>query len=216
MSNKRQNITLIVLILGLIFLTCLWFDLRVSNVKVNKDLTNIQNRLSVQQEKYSDALEKSEDKFIENYSSNSSNNPNASILAISKQVNSYNILNKANNSFFKVYFKYNDQKEYSQRADKLSYLITDNVKNDGTLFDSGMIDGHSTVKLLHQNVTFSKVQTYITNDDQNSIYGIANVEFKVNDQDCLRIYQVAYDKKLQKFTNINLVQVSGKNSNLQN
>ena len=98
----------------------------------------------------------------------------------------------------------------------MSYLITDNVKNDGTLFDSGMIDGHSTVKLLHQNVTFSKVQTYITNDDQNSIYGIANVEFKVNDQDCLRIYQVAYDKKLQKFTNINLVQVSGKNSNLQN
>lgn len=215
MNNKKENIWMIALGVLLTILTVIWLGLRLYNVKATNQLNAMQNKISIEQKEYKNKLKTAEKKYVVDYASNQEHkDPN--ILSISNQINNYDILDQVNNNFFKVYFKYSSQKEYTQRKNKLSYMITDNVKNDNKIFDSGKTGGFNTVDILNQNVSFNHVNTYVTSVNQNTIQGIANVEFKVNGEDCLRVYQVTYDKQSQKITNIKLLEVSGQNTNLNN
>lgn len=215
MDKKKENIELVAFGVLLVILIVTWLGVRIYNVQATNQLNTMQDKLSVEQEKYNNKLKNAEKQYIVNYA-NDDNHKDPNILSISDQINNYNTLNQANNSFFKVYFKYDSQKEYTQRKDKLSYMLTDNVKNDTKIFDSGKTSGFNTVDILNQEVTFSNVNTYLTSVNNNSIQGVANVTFKVNGKDCLRVYQVTYDKTIQKFTEIKLLQVSGQNTNLGN
>lgn len=217
MDNKKQKIAIGVLSGLMLLLGALWIGLRLYGVQATHKVETSQRELVHAKKNYHDNLKQAEHKYIVNYT-----NANDPVLYdISNQDNDYTILNKTCNQFFKTYWTYNSEKTYDARANKVGYLITDNVKNDKAIFNSDKIRQYSVIDEEGQTATFNNATVYLTNNDKNTIQGIVNVNISVstngngtNNQ--LRVYQVTYDKHQQKLSGIKELQVSGQDTNLNN
>ena len=99
--------------------------------------------------------------------------------------------------------------------------MTDNVKNSG-MFDNGKdISGHSMITALRLTMKFNDLDAYVQNYDDNTINAIVSVNYESSSQgndaqNGQQIYHVTFDKKQQKFTDVQLLQLSGTNTSLSN
>lgn len=217
MDNKKQNIIIGVLLGLMVVFGTSWIGLRLYNVQTLHKEETSQKDLATAKSNYHKKLKQAEHKYIVNYT-----NTNDPILYdISNQDNDYTILNKTCNQFFKTYWTYNSEKTYDNRVNKIGYLITDNVKNDKSIFNSDKIGQYSVIKEEGQTATFNNATVYLTNNDKNTIQGIVNVNINVSTNGSgnntqLRVYQVTYDKHQQKLSEIKELQVSGQDTNLNN
>ena len=137
MDNKKQNILISFLVVLLIIFSGAWLGLRMYNVQIVQKNRQSQKDLAIAKKQYQKKLKSAEHKYIINYT----NASDPVLYDISNQDSDYMLLNNACNNFFKVYWSYGSESDYDARANKLSYLITDNVKNDKSIFNSDKAGG---------------------------------------------------------------------------
>lgn len=215
--NKKEKNVIIGLSLLLIILGGVWIALRVHNVSMQNKLKNAQTEYNVAEKKYDRVLKQAEEKYI-----NQGATDNDSIVqSVSSQKNNYNVIKKMSTKFFSIYDTYTDNQSYLARKNKLQGLITDNVKNNGMFDDGKDISGHSMVTALQLTMKFDSLDAYVQNYNNDTINAIVSVNYESSsqgndDQNGQQIYHVIFDKKQQKFTDIQLLQLSGVNSSLNN
>lgn len=215
--NKKEKNVIIGLSILLVVLGGVWIALRVHNVSMQNKLKNAQTEYNVAEKKYDRVLKQAEEKYI-----NQGATDNDSIVqSVSSQKNNYNVIKKMSTKFFSVYDTYTDNKSYLARKNKLQDLITDNVKNNGMFDDGKDISGHSMVTALQLTMKFDSLDAYVQNYNNDTINAIVSVNYESSsqgndDQNGQQIYHVIFDKKQQKFTDIQLLQLSGVNSSLNN
>lgn len=217
MDNKKQNILIGILVALLVIFSGAWLGLRMHSVQAMQKEHQSQKDLAVAKKQYQKKLKNAEHKYIINYT----NASDPVLYDISNQDSDYMLLSNACNNFFKVYWSYGSESDYDARANKLSYLITNNVKNDKSIFNSDKIGGYSVIKEEGQTASFNSAKVFLTSDNGNVIQGVANVNFTVttdgngsNHQ--MRVYQVTYDKQQHKITGVKELQVSGQATDLSN
>lgn len=216
MDKKEKNVIIGLSVL-LVILSGAWIALRLHNVSMQNKLKDAQTEYNVAEKKYDRVLEQAEEKYI-----NQGATDNDSIVqSVSSQKNNYNVIKRMSTKFFSIYDTYTDNNSYLARKDKLQNLMTDNVKNSG-MFDNGKdISGHSMITALQLTMKFNSLDAYVQNYDDNTINAIVSVNYESSSQgndaqNGQQIYRVTFDKKQQKFTNIQLLQLSGVNSSLDN
>lgn len=215
--NKKEKNVIIGLSLLLIILGGVWIALRVHNVSMQNKLKNAQTEYNVAEKKYDRVLKQAEEKYI-----NQGATDNDSIVqSVSSQKNNYNVIKKMSTKFFSIYDTYTDNQSYLARKNKLQELITDNVKNNGMFDDGKDISGHSMVTALQLTMKFDSLDAYVQNYNNDTINAIVSVNYESSsqgndDQSGQQVYHVIFDKKQQKFTDIQLLQLSGVNSSLNN
>lgn len=217
MDNKKQNILISVLVVLLIIFSGAWLGLRMYNVQIVQKDHQSQKDLAIAKKQYQKKLKSAEHKYIINYT----NASDPVLYDISNQDSDYMLLNNACNNFFKVYWSYGSESDYDARASKLNYLITDNVKNNKTIFNSDKIGNYSVIKEEGQTASFNNAQVFLTTDNGNTIQGVVNVDFTIStngngNNHQMRVYQVTYDKQQHKITDVKELQVSGQDTNLSN
>ena len=215
--DKVEKILITILSILLVILGGTWMTFRLKDVSAQHKLQDAQTEYNVAQKKYDHILEQAEEKYI-----NQGTTDNDSIVqSVSSHKNNYDLIKKMSDKFFKIYDSYTDNSSYLARENKLQNLMTDNVKNSG-MFDQGKdISGHSMVTSLGLAMAFDSTNVYVENYNDNIINAIVDVNYKSssegNDsQNGQQVYQVTFDKKQQKFTNIQLLQLSGTDTSLDN
>lgn len=218
MNEKKENKIIIGLIILVVALSASWIGLRLYNTKIHNQLKDAQSELIAAQKKYKKSLAQAEKKYIANSATSKDNQ----VSSIGQHKNNYDILNSTCQTFFKTYMTFDNNSDYLARANKLAPIITNDLKNNKSLFDDGKdVTGHSMITAQKLTSTWNSNQVFVTNYNNQVINGIVNVNFSASSygnpsNQAMRIYQVTYDKQQQKFTNIQLLQVSGQNTDLGN
>lgn len=216
MDKKEKNIIIILSTL-LVILGGVWVALRVHNVSMQNKLKDAQIEYNVAEKKYDRILEQAEEKYI-----NQGATDNDSIVqSVSSQKNNYNVIKKMSTKFFSIYDTYTDNSSYLARKDKLQNLMTDNVKNSGMFDDGKDISGHSMITVSQLTMKFDSLDAYVQNYSNDTINAIISVNYESSSQgndpqNGQQLYRVTFDKKQQKFTDIQLLQLSGINTSLEN
>lgn len=215
--DKKEKYIIIGLSTLLFIFGGVWVALRVHNVSMQNKLKDAQIEYNVAEKKYDRILEQAEEKYI-----NQGATDNDSIVqSVSSQKNNYNVIKKMSIKFFSIYDTYTDNSSYLARKDKLQNLMTDNVKNSGMFDDGKDISGHSMITASQLTMKFDSLDAYVQNYNNNTINAIIGVNYESSSQgndsqNGQQIYHVTFDKKQQKFTNIQLLQLSGINTSLEN
>lgn len=110
---------------------------------------------------------------------------------------------------FTTLYTYDSAKQYLARADKLSGMITDDVKNDKKLFGGKTTGEMITATGLSSNV--KSVKTTIESADEHNITALARVTFEsgysgASSHTGIYLYEVGYSKDQHKVTSITQVQ----------
>lgn len=214
MKNKENKIIVILSVI-LIILCGLWTFMRLKDVSMQNKLKDAQAEYNTAQKTYDNALKEAEMKYV----NQGAGNQNTIVSSVSSQKNNYKIMKQMCNKFFKVYDTFNNNQSYLARKNQLKNMMTDGVANSG-LFDQGKdVSGHSMVSALQLTMTFQNLNVYLKNYDNGTINALVNVNYQAssngNDpQNGQQIFYVTYNKQQQKFTNIQLLQMSGMNTAL--
>lgn len=216
MYKKEKNVIIGLSVL-LVILSGTWIALRVHNVSMQNKLKDAQTEYNIAEKKYNRVLEQAEEKYVTQETTDN----DSIVQSVSSQKNNYNVIKKMSTKFFSIYDTYTDNNSYLARKNKLQNLMTDNVKNNG-MFDNGKdVSGHSMITNLQLTMKFDSLDAYVQNYNNDIINAIVSVNYESssrgnNAQSGQQIYYVTFDKKQQKFTNIQLLQLSSINSSLDN
>lgn len=164
------------------------------------------------QSEYKDAqkaYQKKVSKLSEDVYSSGTKIKDSKVKAVSLQNSSNKILELRANEFFKGYYNFDNVNEYMGRSDLLAPLITDEIKNNESLFDKKNSAGEKTVQALGLQSNFQSVSTSIESVNNDEIKGLVDVKYKAGYKGDtkglgLRTYEVVYNKKQAKFTQIDL------------
>lgn len=134
---------------------------------------------------------------------------NQTIKSVSLQNGSMNLMNSVDKKLFTTLYTYDSAKQYLARADKLSGMITDDVKNDKKLFGDKNTGEMITATGLSSNA--KSVKTTIESADEHNITALARVTFKsgysgASSHTGIYLYEVGYSKDQHKVTSITQVQ----------
>lgn len=134
---------------------------------------------------------------------------NAKIKSVSLLNNSNQILKLRAQEFFKGYYNFKNVSQYMSRVDLLLPLMTDDVKNNDSLFDKKDSAGEKTVQSLGLQSSFQNVNVSVESASNDEIKGLIDVQYTAvykgdNKGFGIRTYEVTYNKKQAKFTQIDL------------
>lgn len=136
-----------------------------------------------------------------------------SLNTVAKQNSDYAKVLNASKQFFKTYYTFNDQSDYQKRANKLSNLITSNVKNNKEIFDDGKDDtGNDLITGAGLQSKFEKAEAYLTQSDDstvNALVKVTNQSWTKDNPDqkgtSVNYYELVYNVKTNKISGLKLV-----------
>lgn len=126
----------------------------------------------------------------------------------------YKALNHIAEKFFKVYYTWNNTKDYLERSEKLANIISPNLKTNKSIFDDGKdTTGHDYIKNTGIHGQFVSAIAYPEDDGtQNLQEALVEVKYQTwfnsNQNEAAtatKYYEITYDQSQQKLTNIQLI-----------
>lgn len=202
---EKENKIIVALITALVVMVIGWFGLRLYSGKLIIKAGASQNEYRNARKAY----QKKATKLSEDVCTTGASSKNAKVKAVSLQNNSNQILKLRSQEFFKGYYDFKNVDQYMGRADLLSPLMTDDIKNNESLFDKKGSAGEKTVQSLGLQSSFQNVNVSVESANEDEIKGLVDVQYTpVYKGDTkgfvVRTYEVTYNKKQAKFTQIDL------------
>lgn len=206
MTEKIKNVLIIVLLVFIAF----------GAVRIYQNMSNYEDtKTAIESEskelkKVKKTYEIHKEKVDEQVAEKAVNSDNQNLKSLGEYTVIDNSLTTISNKFFKVFFTWSDGKEYLNRKNELSKIITDELKNNKQIFDDGLdTTGENYIDNTGLKSSFINVDVFNTMTDGNKLVGVAKVDYKSwyenqreNSGSSTSYYQVNYDPMLNKIEKI--------------
>lgn len=202
---EKQTKIIVTLVTTLVVMIIGWTGFRLYSGKLIIQAGASQNEYRNARKVY----QKKVTKLSEDVYTTGAGSKNAKIKSVSLLNNSNQILKLRAQEFFKGYYNFKNVSQYMSRVDLLLPLMTDDVKNNDSLFDKKDSAGEKTVQSLGLQSSFQNVNVSVESASNDEIKGLIDVQYTAvykgdNKGFGIRTYEVTYNKKQAKFTQIDL------------
>lgn len=203
MSDKKQNVLLMVLGGITVLLLIFFIVLRVQSIKAQHELSKSDDKI----EKAQAAYDKKKDDVSKKVYYYVSENGDAKTKPIGKQYVGTQTLNTRANTLFKIIYTYSNANDYINRKSKASNLVTTDVLNKQDIF--GNKKNASVVKSLGIESSFDSAKAYLSEYTGNELKGIVVVDYSIvnmaGTKEGTKTFNVTYDMNQNKFTAIDII-----------
>ena len=205
MNEKTKNVLLGLSAALLVAACASWIGVKVETYNWNARQEKSAKQATDAQKRYDAKYRKLKQQVMTDGASSA----NQTIKSVSLQNGSMSLMNSVDQKLFTTLYTYDNAKQYLARANKLSGMITDDVKNDKKLFGDKTTGEMITATGLSSNA--KSVKTTIESADEHNITALARVTFEsgysgASSHTGIYLYEVGYSKDQHKVTSITQVQ----------
>lgn len=134
---------------------------------------------------------------------------NAEAKEVAAHNESYLIMSTISEAFFKEFYTWNDSESYLQRADNVSSVATEEIRNNASIFDDGTDSlGGNYIEITGVKSEYVNSKAYPV-DNKNSIVQVTHKSWFNDDKNAsgnsTRYYYVTFDRENQMITNLEQV-----------
>lgn len=199
-STKK---TLMITSIVVFIITCGWFlGVRIHQNTLHARAQAVDERVSQAQASY----QRKYNAYRKSLINDQSSSRNKGLQSLSLQNGSVKLAKSVSKNFFKTLTTY-DKTSYDAIGNKIKPLATDNVTGNKKIYDPGQ---SAYVKAVNLTSSYGGCHVWVESADQNSITYLCEVNNDVNYGDTpsktkTTMYEIKYDKKQQKITDLNVV-----------
>lgn len=199
--------SVILLLVSIIGITCIYRK----RVELTKQVARSEMQVRIAKSKYRDKSEKVNEEA--NREAETSKNP--ALNSVARQNYNHKQIQEISNKFFAQYYTWSDYSEYKQRAKKLAKIITPNLANDKSVFDSGKDKtGGNYIQSLGLQSKFDSAKGYLSQAKGNApkvqaLVKVTNESWYNDEKDAAgeatHYYDLTYNLNTNKISSLKLV-----------
>lgn len=146
---------------------------------------------------------------LENAYTEAKDGENAEAKEVATHNESYLIMSTISEAFFKEFYTWNDSESYLQRADNVSSVATEEIRNNESIFDDGTDSlGGNYIEITGVKSQFVNSEAYPV-DGKSSVVRVTHKSWFNDDKNIsgnsTRYYYVTFDRENQMITNLEQV-----------